>query len=628
MKNIRFILFTLMMAAFAFECKKDSGPSDTGGGALTEQEKQAIIQTYGTIASTANSLLKSDDPIAGFQTMVASYRSHASVENAWVTDDALYVKFKKSATVSWYVGPGVTIPPYGRGFTLPSKGLPPVMKPSASAANIVCLINQLSKDESRSVYQDYLSSLKLKLEGSGFIVAIANGNFADVRFFKEDLKNFGAIFFVGHGDYQTNLGVTWLNTGQEVPGNNDEERMGWLQRTFQNESIAHQVTIGTVKETRGGIEREVTYYKVSDRFIESSYASGDFPGSVIYLATCQGMKDPNRAMAQTFVRKGAGAVIGWDEKHGIGPHTGRLLFEFLLCGKKLFGAIQALPREAKTDRSIGVRADLIYYPPAAGDFRLVANERRATLEMMRPKKDSIYTTRNLQLEGRLLSGDSISLGTVELNAVAVPLALLSDRKSFSQSIVIKSGTNTNHITGIVSQRDGTCACVDTAYTFRGNFDPLELWTELRWNTDNSDVDFHLLPPGASFPASFWTTTDCYYGNRTTSWGGFLDVDDVNGRGPEHITIPTVTSQGVYRLFVHYYSAHGAGATSAYVSVSVRNGPNEEFGPLSLSRSASRGGDVWEVCTITYPAGTVTRVMRKTTLPGLDGGTSLVRSAKK
>ena len=152
--------------------------------------------------------------------------------------------------------------------------------------------------------------------------------------------------------------------------------------------------------------------------------------------------------------------------------------------------------------------------------------------------------------------------------------------------------------------------------FQGNFSPLELWTELRWNT-NTDVDFHLLRPGANFPADFWTTSDCYYSNKTTSWGAFLDVDNVSGRGPEHITIPTVSAQGVYRLFVHYFASRGVSATSAYVSVSVRNAPNEEFGPLALSRSASRGGDVWEVCTITYPVGTVTRVMTKTTLPGLD-----------
>ncbi len=616
MKRILIALLASVLL-FAIQCKKDAGPSDPGtSGPLTEQEKQAIIQTYGTIASTANTILKSTNPIAGFQGIVATYRAHANVENAWVTDDALYVKFKKSAAVSWYVGPGVTVPPYGRSLTTFSRTGNRSNATSTSSINSICLINQLSKDESRRAYGDYVNSLRLKFEGSGFNVTVMNGQFADVRFFKEDLNLFGSVFLIAHGDYQAELGNTWLNTGQEVPGNTDSERMGFLQRDFQNESTTHQVTMGTVKETRGGIEREVTYYKISNRFIDSSYAAGAFPGSLIYLATCQGMKDPNRALAQAFVRKGASAVVGWTEKHGIGPHTGTLLFQFLLCGKKLINAIAALPSEAKTDRSIGVRADVVFYPPTASDFRLVTTDRSATLELTRPKKDSIYTSRNILLEGRLTNGDSISLGTAELNAVAVPLALLSDRKSFSQSIVIKSGTNSQHITGIVTQRDGTCACVDTAYTFRGNFDPLELWTELRWNTDNTDVDFHLLRPGAVFPGEMWTASDCYYSNKTPSWGAFLDADNTSGRGPEHISIPTVSVPGVYRLFVHYYAARGAATTSAFVSVSVRNGPNEEFGPMAMTQSAGRGGDVWEVCTITYPAGTVSRVMTKTTLPGL------------
>ena len=108
----------------------------------------------------------------------------------------------------------------------------------------------------------------------------------------------------------------------------------------------------------------------------------------------------------------------------------------------------------------------------------------------------------------------------------------------------------------------------------------------------------------------------------------MDVDDVDGIGPEQITIPRVTVDGVYSLFVHYYAAHGAGPTAAFVTVSVRNGQYEKFNNLALSRSASRGGDVWEVCTITYPAGTITRVMTKRPLPGFDGGTSFVGGDKK
>jgi hypothetical protein len=57
-------------------------------------------------------------------------------------------------------------------------------------------------------------------------------------------------------------------------------------------------------------------------------------------------------------------------------------------------------------------------------------------------------------------------------------------------------------------------------------------------------------------------------------------------------------------------------------------PDQEFGPMNLTSSASRGGEVWEVCTIDFPSGTITRVMTKTTLPGPDGPGSRIHDKKK
>ncbi len=605
MRRVSSILIVASLAMLALGCKKDSGPADPGGP-LSEQEKQAILQTYQSIAATADTLLLGENPIARFQQNLSSYRAYANVEDAWVDNNALYVKFKKAGQVRWFVAPDFEAPPYDAPFILPR---PSLARSSGAVNTRVCLVNSMDQDEGRTVYRDYFAYLKRKFENSGFQVTLVNGAAANVQFFKTGLKQFGVVVILAHGSHDGNKGVTWLQTGEvgSVSG---------LLANYQNEIQALQMDMFDVEEKRGGNTVQTPYYAISDKFIQAAYASGDFPGTFVYLGACQGLKDPNsRPMGQAFAAKGAAAVIGWTETNSIGPSAARRLFSFLLCGKALQDAVRALPREDKTDRYAS--AILTYYPESADNARLVATERKATLNIVKPQKDSVYTTRTINLEGNLISGDSISLGTVDLNGVALALALGTDRKSFSQQVGIKSGNNNIRIAGLVDVLNG-CACVDSFYTFQGNFSPLELWTELRWNT-NTDVDFHLLRPGANFPADFWTTSDCFYSNKTTSWGAFLDVDNVSGRGPEHITIPTVSTQGVYRLFVHYYASRGVSATSAYVSVSVRNGPNEEFGPLALSRSASRGGDVWEICTITYPAGTVTRVMTKTTLPGLDSG---------
>lgn len=600
----------LVAALLWMGCKKEGAPADPGStsGPLTEQERQAITQTYQSIAATADSILLGENPLARFQQQVGAYRSHANVQDAWVDNSALYVAFKKGVQVRWSVVPDPTLLPYDMPLVPPRAArIAPLSSASASVNMRVCLVNSMDQDESRSVYRDYFSFLKRNFENAGFQVTLVNGPAANVQFFRTGLKQFGVVIIFAHGSHDARNGRTWLQTG-EVGNPADFPPAQYLQ-----ELQSGQMDMNDIKERRNNVMVETPYYSISDLFIQASYGQGDFPGTLIYLGACQTLKDPAaRPIGQAFVAKGAAAVIGWTELNSTGPSTSKRLFSFLLCGKTLQDAVRALPREDKSDRYAS--AILTYYPETADNARLVAAERRVGLQLVRPLKDSVYTSRTIELAGSLMGSGPLDLGIAELNVVASPLALQADRRSFLQTVGIKSGLNTIRITGTVNTANG-CECVDSLYTFQGNFSPLDLWTELRWTT-STDVDFHLLRPGASFPADLWTQADCYYNNKTTSWGAFLDVDNTVARGPEHITIPTANVSGMYRLFVHYYASRGVSTTSAYVSVSVRNGPNQEFGPMALTRSASRGGDIWEVCTIEFPSGTITRVMTKTTLPGL------------
>ena len=53
-----------------------------------------------------------------------------------------------------------------------------------------------------------------------------------------------------------------------------------------------------------------------------------------------------------------------------------------------------------------------------------------------------------------------------------------------------------------------------------------LQVQLTWNTDNTDLDLHIVEPGGD---------RIYYGDpEGDQSGGELDVDDTNGRGPENI----------------------------------------------------------------------------------------------
>jgi uncharacterized protein YfaP (DUF2135 family) len=597
------------MGVMILSCSKEDEPTSPGQtnppSTLTEEQKAQISQAYRTIAGSADSALSSADPYATLQGLLASYQSNPAVQSASLTTSALFVKFKNAGTIIWEIASSLVVPPYDGPTAARFDFGDCLLKPSELIGNNkALLINTQYGDESRQYNRKLVDYLSQKFQQRGFTVTTKNGSAADVAFFRGSLNGFGAIFYICHGSYDgTN---TWQHTGEE--GSLDS-----LMAKYQALWLADQVALGGAKETRGGVKQTVWQYTFSQRFVDSMYASAAaFPKSMIYLVACQGMKDAGRQIANSFYNRGARGVIGWDETNCLGQSTGKQLFTALLCGANIRDAVQSLPAEARLDKcSVPAGANLVYWPASADTLRLV-DSAKATYVITSPKKDSTYTDRNLTLSGSVLNADTISTGIVEVNGVATRMTILSDFKSFSQPIVIDSGANVIHLMATGRLRDGRCAYADTVFQVRGSFSALSLWSELRWNTDGTDVDFHLLPPGAAFPGDFWTPTDCYYGARTPSWGGSLDVDDVNGYGPEHITIPAVSDTGTYRLFVHYYSDHtiGTTATTAFVSASVRGGVIQNFGPYALINDTSRGGDIYEACTIHFPDGVITAVNAK------------------
>jgi len=89
----------------------------------------------------------------------------------------------------------------------------------------------------------------------------------------------------------------------------------------------------------------------------------------------------------------------------------------------------------------------------------------------------------------------------------------------------------------------------------------DMWVEMYWLHPNDDMDLHLIQNNSPYESD----GDCYYGNCVTSdgymrldWGESgtdddpqLDLDDINGVGPENINIAEPVS-GNYRVVVHDY----------------------------------------------------------------------------
>lgn len=147
---------------------------------------------------------------------------------------------------------------------------------------------------------------------------------------------------------------------------------------------------------------------------------------------------------------------------------------------------------------------------------------------------------------------------------------------------------------------------------------IALTIKLSWDEDLCDVDSHLIEPGGAF---FDCKTDCHFGNPAPDWGvvgdwkddPFLDVDDVDGFGPEHINI-SAPQPGTYRFIVHYYRDNFEDSwgvsTNAKVEVFNFNQKIAEFGPEYLDKTNRN----WDVFDIEWPSMQVTALGQTYVVP--------------
>ncbi len=612
-KIIRSFIPIFLVFLVVWSCSSDKKENTT---ALTQAQMDEISNSYEQIAEISNNLLTSDNSFKTLGNYLDTFKNLPGVENAWMKDSSLYVKFENGGIIEWFKTSDFVIPPYGKNIQLEFN-----LSRQPVGNKKTCLINQQFNDEDRQYCRDIINDLQTSFETANYDVTVVNGNDVDLDFIENEIKNYGAIFYISHGFFDGTR--TWICTGQEPkdPDNILEELFNELYLWW----VEGKISIGTCSEKRNGQNKSISFYSFSDKFVENTYSSNSFPNSLIYLVACQSFKETNQ-LGKAFNNKGAGVTIGWNETNCLGQATGKLLMELMLGGATVEEAFEALPKASKTDHcAVSTGAELTYYPSAGKDICLV-EDNDITITINSPVNGNIYTGRVLTLSGQVTGAENIIRGIVEVNGIPTTLTFIGT--DFEQPIIINNGLNTIKVICLAELSNGQSVYGIKEITVNGNIPSLNLFTELRWNTNYSDVDFHLLPPGADM-SSLWTSTDCYYYNNVTNWGGYLDVDDVDGYGPEHITMPQYYLSGQYRLFVHYYDSHGAGTTSAFVSVSVNNGAIQDFGPYTLSNYGyDGGGDIYEVCTIEYPGGIITPVNKYYFLGKGKGNTGLEKMSKK
>ncbi len=126
-----------------------------------------------------------------------------------------------------------------------------------------------------------------------------------------------------------------------------------------------------------------------------------------------------------------------------------------------------------------------------------------------------------------------------------------------------------------------------------------------FNNSGTDLDLHFLHQNGSWNSAPW---DCHWLNMNPVWGDAnnddmnprLDIDKVDGWGPENINL-LIPEDGVrYSVGVHYFSDHGYGPSYATVRIFL-NGELE----FELADRHIEDREFWHVADIDWPSQAIT-----------------------
>lgn len=147
---------------------------------------------------------------------------------------------------------------------------------------------------------------------------------------------------------------------------------------------------------------------------------------------------------------------------------------------------------------------------------------------------------------------------------------------FAQEIVLARGENTIWVD--FEDANNNVIGRTERITITADIPVMDIKVVLTWDS-KTDLDLHVIDPNGE---------DCYFFHKRTEIGGSLDVDDVDGYGPETFTLENAIP-GDYTVEVVAFSLAGQTA-NATVKVFLEDKLSNVFGPHLFTRTA----DEWEI----------------------------------
>lgn len=208
----------------------------------------------------------------------------------------------------------------------------------------------------------------------------------------------------------------------------------------------------------------------------------------------------------------------------------------------------------------GIRLDapLGGWRPGNGEganFRQTVNYPAASVNT---PADQAMTAR---IKGEIANAAKDRPATLVVNGVSMPLKIGEDG-GFDRPYAFPAGSNSLEVISPDGQQRKR---VQFYHGGGGGEVPAKLRVMLSWDSDNTDLDLHLVTPDGGH---------VWYGNRSLPNGATQDVDVTTGYGPEIIATPTPL-KGAYLVYVNYF---GGG-----YSQDEESGDVEAAQPLTTAR---------------------------------------------
>jgi len=558
-------------------CLMLTGCGGGGGGSNTpELTPEQIAEISQAGQAITDKITGSSDPHsdATLEEAKAFAETQPVVEGATISDQSLIVKYRDTGFQVWMGNEPPDLPPADIEalYALTSRVISSATRSPVGTRKAV-IINAFSEDPNRTERLAYFQEIMHILEAEGFQVLSLTERTATPSALRA-LKDYSVILHSGHGGRVE--GYWSFNFPYAVMA-------GFWSNDYISDWRANRVVKMTSVDGRGD------FYGTTGRFWEDTYSSGHFNHALFMNLACSSSK--YEAYRQCLFDVGVAAYTGWSEPQGRAAFTAWRILATMADEKTLQQAVDAMPDWYKTDHATGYAESSFWYGPD--------NQRDITLGgivqqgpqviITTPADGETIVDRQCEVRGNIQPWSGSLRATVNVNGQSTALVPDSDGY-FNQPVGLRAGPNLIRVSVIGTQETSSEVSVN------GQFTSDILYTTLWWNQDLNDIDFHLSPVEGTAVGQ----TECYFGNKTTTWGAMLDVDDVDGYGPEHITARTLPS-GKYLLYVYYYATHEQTNPSVVnVAVSANGSPSVIYSLPSMLN----WGDRWNVCYISYPSGTI------------------------